>query len=125
MRERNGDGWGVRCRNAIAPRLPALPLISLSSPTRPRAHAWHPGRGRQPRAPSSPMRPRARAARPTSGTAFASGLTTMKLATAYLGIGLLTLAGCSSEPAAASDETRSFRGEVRLDVCEGERGPEL
>jgi len=49
----------------------------------------------------------------------------MKLATAYLGIGLLTLAGCSSEPAAASDETRNFRGEVRLDVCEGERGPEL
>ena len=28
MRERNGDGWGVRCRNAIAPRLPALPFIS-------------------------------------------------------------------------------------------------
>jgi hypothetical protein len=49
----------------------------------------------------------------------------MKYAATCLGIGLLTLAACSSEPAAVGDDSRSFRGEVRLDVCDGESGPEL
>ena len=49
----------------------------------------------------------------------------MKRAATYLGIGLLTLAGCSSESATPDDDSRSFRGEVRLDVCAEQSEPEL